>query len=48
MLVYACPSFLSSGVYVLFIVFCLGRLATTRILDCPALEEASRQQAAAH
>lgn len=29
MLVYACPSFLSSWVYVLFTVLCLGRFAKT-------------------
>ena len=48
MLVCASPSLPSSGVYVLFTVFCLCRLATTRVPGPPALEGASGQQAAAH
>ena len=43
-----CPSFPSSGVYMFFTVFHLGRLATTQVPGPMPLEGASGHQAAAH
>ena len=48
MLVSTCPSLPCSGVYAVFTVFHLGRLATTHMLRPLALEGASRHQPAAH